>query len=172
MSALSAWVSSHYKEKGPVAWLAFFLELVAAITLFSLMLLTCADVIGRYFLGNSLDGTTELTEIGIAIIIFAEMPVITWRGGHVVVDILDNMLGDTLIKVLGLFSALIISSSFYFLANRVYFFAERSLRREEVTEYLEIPVGYIVQYIAIMSWVTAAIMISYGIYRLLFVSER
>ncbi|MBY4678140.1 TRAP transporter small permease [Marinobacterium arenosum] len=169
--AFSAWLTAHYEEKGPVKWLAFSLELVAAVTLFLLMLLTCADVIGRYFFDNSVDGTTELTEIGIAILIFAEMPVITWRGGHVVVDVLDRMLGSTMLKVLGLLSAFLISTSLYFLAVRIYELAERSLRREEVTEYLLIPVGLVVQYIAVMSWITAGAMITYGVYRLLFASD-
>ncbi len=169
--AFSAWLSMHYEEKGPVVWLAFFLELIAAVTLFFLMALTCADVLGRYFLGNAVDGATELTEMGIAILVFAEMPVITWRGGHVVVDILDRMLGNTLIKILGLFSALLISTSLYFLATRIFQLAERSIRREEVTEFLEMPVGYIVEYIAFMSWATAALMITYGVYRLLTQSE-
>lgn len=169
--AFSAWLSMHYEEKGPVVWLAFFLELIAAVTLFFLMALTCADVLGRYFLGNAVDGATELTEMGIAILVFAEMPVITWRGGHVVVDILDRMLGNTLIKILGLFSALLMSTSLYFLATRIFQLAERSMRREEVTEFLEMPVGYIVEYIAFMSWVTAALMITYGVYRLLTQSE-
>jgi len=167
----SAWIAAHYEEKGPVAWLAFFLELIAAVTLFFLMLLTCADVFGRYFLDNAVDGTTELTEMGIAILVFAEMPVITWRGGHVVVDILDKMMGSALIKVLGLFAALLISTSLYFLAVRIYELAARSVRRGEVTEYLQMPVGYIIEYIAIMSWITAALMITYGIYRLLFLSR-
>ncbi len=126
---------------------------------------------GRYFLGNAVDGATELTEMGIAILVFAEMPVITWRGGHVVVDILDRMLGNTLIKILGLFSALLISTSLYFLATRIFQLAERSIRRDEVTEFLEMPVGYIVEYIAFMSWATAALMITYGVYRLLTQSE-
>lgn len=52
--SFSAWITAHYEEKGPVVWLAFFLELVAAITLFFMMMLTCADVFGRYFLGNDL----------------------------------------------------------------------------------------------------------------------
>lgn len=169
--AFSAWLSMHYEEKGPVVWLAFFLELIAAVTLFFLMALTCADVLGRYFLGNAVDGATELTEMGIAILVFAEMPVITWRGGHVVVDILDRMLGSTLIKILGLFSALLMSTSLYFLATRIFQLAERSLRRDEVTEFLEMPVGYIVEYIALMSWITAALMITYGVYRLLIQSR-
>ncbi|MEH6579696.1 MAG: TRAP transporter small permease [Amphritea sp.] len=167
----SAWIAAHYEEKGPVAWLAFFLELIAAVTLFLLMLLTCADVFGRYFLDNAVDGTTELTEMGIAILVFAEMPVITWRGGHVVVDILDKMLGSTLIKVLGLLAAFLMSTSLYFLAGRIYFLAERSARRGEVTEYLQMPVGYIIEYIAVMSWITAGAMITYGVYRLLFLSR-
>ncbi|MBB1489567.1 TRAP transporter small permease [Oceanospirillum sediminis] len=167
----SAWLTAHYEEKGPVAWLAFFLELIAAVTLFFLMLLTCADVFGRYFLDNAVDGTTELTEMGIAILVFAEMPVITWRAGHVVVDILDRWMSNSLIKALGLLSAFLIASSLYFLADRIYYLAARALRREEVTEYLQIPVGHIVEYIAIMSWITAAAMITYGVYRLLFLSR-
>ncbi|RTE65740.1 TRAP transporter small permease [Amphritea opalescens] len=167
----SAWVTAHYEEKGPVIWLAFFLELIAAVTLFLLMMLTCADVFGRYFLSNSVDGTTELTEMAIAIMVFAEMPVITWRGGHVVVDILDRMMGSTLIKILGLVAAFLMSTSLYFLAVRIFELAERSLRRSEVTEFLQFPTGYVVEYIAIMSWITAALMISYGVYRLLFLSR-
>ncbi|EAR62201.1 TRAP transporter small permease [Neptuniibacter caesariensis] len=169
--ALSTWIQSHYEEQGPVAWVAFLLELIAALTLFFLMALTCADVFGRYFLDNAVDGTTELTEMGIAILVFAELPIVTWRGGHVVVDILDKMLGNTLIKVLGLFSAFLMSTSLYFLAVRIYELAARSHRRGEVTEYLQMPVGYIVEYIAVMSWVTAATMITYGVYKL-FVSSR
>ncbi len=32
--ALTAWVNAHYEEQGPVIWLAFALELIAAVTLF------------------------------------------------------------------------------------------------------------------------------------------
>ncbi len=167
----SAWLAAHYEEKGPVAWLAFFLELIAALTLFFLMMLTCADVFGRYFLDNAVDGATELTEMGIAILVFAEMPVITWRGGQVVVDILDRWMSSTVMKVMGLISAFLISTSLYFLAERILFLANRSFSREEVTEYLQWPVGYIIEYVAIMSWVTAGAMITYGVYRLLVLSK-
>lgn len=165
-------VAAHYDEKGPIIWLAFFLESVAAITLFGLMLVTCFDVSGRYFLGNALDGATELTEIGLAILIFAEMPVITWRSGHVIVDILDRMLSSLTLKILGMVSSLIISGSLYVLGLKIYHLAERSLRRDEVTELLQLPTGYLIEFIAIMSWITAATMISYGIYQQLSNSRR
>ncbi len=166
--SFSAWLSTHYEEEGLVKWLAFFLEVVAALTLFVLMILTCTDVLGRYLFNNSLDAASELTEICIAIIVFAEMPIITWRGGHVVVDIIDSFLSKTIIKVLALFSIFIMASSLYYVAHRIFYMGERSLRRGEESEYLAIPIGYIVQYIAIMSWITAGAVITYGIYILLF----
>ncbi len=166
-----AWLAAHYEEQGPVRGLAFVLEMIAAITLMALMLLTCMDVAGRYFLDNSIDGVTELTEIAIAIIIFAEMPIVTWRGTHVVVDVLDSWLGNTLVKCFALLSALLIATSLYFLGHRIYELAARSILRKEVTEYLQLSVGIIVQYIAVMSWVTALGMLTYGCYRLLFVQR-
>lgn len=166
------WLTSNYSEHGPIKYVAFILEAIAALTLFSLMILTCADVGGRYFFSNSIDGTTELTEVAIAIMIFAVLPVITWRGGHVVVDILDNFLNAKIIKVLSLLAAFLMSSTLYFLGVRIFELAARSLRREEITEYLEFPIGYIVQYIATMSWITAAFMISYGIYRILLTEQK
>jgi len=168
----SVWLREHYVEKGPIVWLAFFLELIAALTLFLLMVLTCADVFGRYFFNNAIDGATEMTEMGIAILVFAQLPIVTWRGAHVVVDILDKSLGNRLIKFLGLVAAFFISTSLYFLAVRIYALAARSMRRGEVSEYLELPTAYIVEYIAIMSWVCAATMISYGVYRILFVTRE
>ncbi|MGB1091606.1 MAG: TRAP transporter small permease [Oceanobacter sp.] len=166
-TSLAGWVAEHYEEKGPVAWVAFFLEACAATVLMLLMLLTCADVVGRYFFNNAINGAVEMTELGLAILVFAEMPVVTWRGGHVVVDILDNWIGGTVVKVLGIISAIAMSGALYFLAERMLYLANRSLKRDVVTEYLELPVGYIIQYIAVMSYVTAALMLSYGIYRII-----
>ena len=164
--SLANWLADHYEEKGPVAWLAFFLEAFAALILMALMFLTCADVLGRYLFDNAVDGSVELTELAIALIVFAQMPVISWRGTHVIVDILDKWLGKTLVFILSVVSSLLISASLYFLATRMMKQADRSIRRNVVTEYLEMPVGYIVQYIAVMSYVTAALMITYGLYRI------
>lgn len=170
--SFGGWLKAHYDEKGPVRWLAFFLEVVSASVLFTLMALTCIDVVGRYLFNSPLHGGTELTEIGLAVMVFAAMPVITWRGGHIVVDLLDRFLGGKVVKTLSLFAALVMSSSLYFLALRIFELGERSIRRGVVTEFLGMPSGYVVQYIAIMSWATALGMITYGIYRILFQDNK
>jgi len=136
------------------------------------MLTTCLDVAGRYLFNSPVPGATELTRLGLALMVFAAMPVITYRGGHIVVDLLDKVLGETVLKALGVLSALIISSSMYFLGVRIFELGERSIRRGVVTEFLGFPSGYIAEYIAIMSWLTALCMITLGIYRILFTSNK
>jgi len=164
---MSQWVEKHYPEPNIYRWIGLTLEGIAATVLLLLVLLTCFDVAGRYLFNNSIDGAVELTQIGLAIMVFAQMPVITWRGSHVVVDLLDHILGNRIVKILGIFSVFIVSTSFYFLAVRIYQLAERSLRRGELTEYLGLPAGHIAQYIAVMSWITAAGMLTYGAYRII-----
>jgi TRAP-type C4-dicarboxylate transport system permease small subunit len=165
--SMKNWMDKHYPEPNIYRWIGLGLEVISATVLFLLMVLTSLDVAGRYLFNNSVNGAFELTQMGLAIIVFAQMPLITWRGSHVVVDLLDHILGNRIVKILGIFSVFIVSSSFYFLALRIYELAERSLRREEVTEYLQIPTGYLTEYIAIMSWITAACMLTYGAYRVL-----
>lgn len=150
-----AWINQQYEERGPIKWLAFLFELIAVVALFALMVLTCADVIGRYFLNNPVPGATELTEMGLAIVLFAAMPVITWRGGHIVVDLIDAFLPSAAIKLLVWVSTILVSSSLYFVAIRIYELGERSLKRGIVTDFLHIPAGIVIQYIAVFSWITA-----------------
>ena len=165
--SIKGWIDKHYPEPNIYRWVGVVLDGISATVLFLLMGLTCVDVVGRYLFNNSINGAFELTQMGLAIMVFAQMPLITWRGSHVVVDLLDHILGSRIVKILGIFSVFIISSSFYFLAIRIYELAERSLRRGEVSEYLKIPTGYLTEYIAIMSWITAACMLTYGAYRVL-----
>jgi TRAP-type C4-dicarboxylate transport system permease small subunit len=148
------WLNANYEERGPMKWLAFFFELIAAATLFALMILTCVDVFGRYFLNHPLIGATELTEIGLAIVIFSVMPVVTWRGSHIVVDLIDAFIKNTYLRVLALVSSIVISSSLYFISFRIWDVGSRMLRRNITTEFLHIETGLVVQYIAVLSFVT------------------
>ena len=60
---------------------------------------------------------------------------------------------------------LIISVALVFLANRIYLLGHRSLSYGEVTEYLAIPLGWMMIFIAVMCWITALAAITLGIYR-------
>lgn len=62
--------------------------------LFLLMALTAVDVFGRYVLNRPLPGSLELTEIIMSMMIFAALPLVTSRGGHIAVDIADHLLPE------------------------------------------------------------------------------
>ena len=64
--------------------------LLAALALFSIMLLTFVDVVGRKFFDASVTGSLELTELLMVVVIFAALPLVSLQGEHVVFDSLDR----------------------------------------------------------------------------------
>ncbi|MDK6201906.1 TRAP transporter small permease [Oligella urethralis] len=151
----ASWFNKYYEERGLQRWLAFFFDLISSIVLFALMVLTCADVIGRYFLHSPILGATELTKIGLAVVVFTSLPVITWKGGQIVVDLIDNFFSSKIIRLIAAISSVLVAISLYFVAFRIYAIGARTLKRGIVTDFLYIPTGYVIQYIAIFSWITA-----------------
>lgn len=71
---------------------------VAALALFGMMALTFADVFARKFLGNSLTGAVELTEIFMMVMIYVSLPIASLYGEHIVFDLLDRALPAALLR--------------------------------------------------------------------------
>ena len=164
---LTRLVDKHHGGFGLAKWLTFTLEVISSLFLMALMLLTCGDVIGRYVFNNSINGTTELTELALGIIIFCQIPVVTIASTHVVVDILDRLMPSIFLRLSGVVSHLIVGVGFYYLADRIWFMAERSLRRGVFTEFLQIPVAYFIQFISIMMYLSAAVLIIVALRKLI-----
>ena len=77
-----------------IASLAEFVPLiVASSALFILMLMTFADVMLRSTINAPIEAATELTRILVASTVFAALPVVSGRGEHIAVDLLDPLLG-------------------------------------------------------------------------------
>ncbi|MCW5771343.1 MAG: TRAP transporter small permease [Rhodospirillaceae bacterium] len=70
----------------------YTLGTVAAVTLFAMMLLTFADVWGRYLFNSPVFGGYEVTEFMMGIIIFTALPMLCAQEGHVTIDLLDHIL--------------------------------------------------------------------------------
>jgi len=68
------------------------LGLAAGAVLFAMMALTFVDVIGRYLFDRSVPGGFEITEIMMAVLIFAGLPLVSRRDEHVTVDLIDHLL--------------------------------------------------------------------------------
>ncbi len=133
--------------------------LLAAATLFILMVLTFADVIMRSTFSAPIEAATELTRIAMAVIVFSALPVVSGRANHIVVDLLDPLFHRLGIeRVLEGLVTLVCGVLLYWPAMRSFDLAARAKSYGDLTEYLAIPVFYITWFIAFMTLVTAIAM--------------
>jgi len=72
-----------------------------------MMLLTVADVVLRAFFGYPVRGMLELIELGLACSVFLGMPAVFLRKEHLVVDVIDQLTGPAVVRLLDLAAALV-----------------------------------------------------------------
>lgn len=140
---------------------------LAAIALFSLMTITFADVMMRSILDSPIEIASELTRFFMAIIVFASLPMVSWRSQHIVVDLLDPVFSRTASRIRDIVLDLVAGGLLLWPAYRVYELAQRSQMFGDRTEYLEFPTFYIEYFIAFFTMVTALTFIARGIVRIL-----
>ena len=67
---------------------------IAGTVLFIMMGLTVLDVVMRYWFNSSVAGAYEITELLLAILIFAGFPLVSQLDRHVSVDVLEEFFSD------------------------------------------------------------------------------
>jgi TRAP-type C4-dicarboxylate transport system permease small subunit len=76
------------------------LGVAAAAVLFTMMLITTVDVIGRYLFNKPLAGGFELTEMMLAALIYCGLPLVSKRREHIVIDTFDTFMSPSVKRVL------------------------------------------------------------------------
>lgn len=145
------------------AKLALLPSLLAATVLFLLMAMTFFDVILRSVANDPIESATELTRLFMAIMVFSALPVISWRGEHIVVDLLDPLFSRGLARIRDVIVNLLGGALLLWPAWRVWGLADRARSYGDVTEYLNIPQFYIAYFIALMTFITALALLARGI---------
>ncbi len=130
---------------------------VAAISLFAMMVLTFADVIGRKFVGNSLPGAVELTEIFMVLMIYFALPLASIASEHIVFDLLDRALPATFLRWQKTLSHGLTALIFFGAAWVVMLRAARSMEYGDMTATLEISLWPFHYLVALMLAVTALV---------------
>ncbi len=144
-------------------WLAFVPSAVAAGALFALMVMTFFDVVLRSVFNDPVESATEMTRLFMAIMVFSALPVISWRGEHIVVDLLDPVFGKRLARARDAAINLVCGIVLYWPAMRVWQLAGRAREYGDVTEYLHIPQFYIAYFIAVATFATAVTLFARGV---------
>ena len=68
------------------------LAAVSGAGIVAMMLLTCADVVLRYLFNAPIEGTLDITQMLMVIVVFFGLAYCGWTGGHVAVDLLRDLL--------------------------------------------------------------------------------
>ena len=90
------------------AWATRSLAYVAGAALLWLMLLTVVAVVMRYVFNAPILGAQDISELSLAVVVFLGIPYCGWTGGHVAVDLISSVVGesrlrytDTLMRLFG-----------------------------------------------------------------------
>ena len=132
-------------------------SIVAAASLFAMMLLTFADVVGRKVVGNSIVGAVELTELCMLVMIFVALPLASLAGEHIVFDLLDRYLPARLLHLQMALAHVVAAAVFGGAAWLVWGRADRTYSMGDVTARLEIGLGPFHRLVAVMLLITAVV---------------
>jgi TRAP-type transport system small permease protein len=126
------------------------LGVAASTILFAMMLLTFADVVGRYLFNRPVPGAFEVTELMLLVLIFAGLPMVVHADEHAVMDFIDRAVGprgrDTVARIVqGLGAAVM-----FLLAWLVWGKADRIWEYRDATDVLRIVYGPFVYFMAVM----------------------
>jgi TRAP-type C4-dicarboxylate transport system permease small subunit len=135
----------------------------AALILFSLILVTCVDVVGRYFFSAPLSGAFEITEILLAALVFMALPLTTERKEHIEVDLINVVLSDTIKRYLSVFAGLFSAALLATFAWRLAMHAMSAAENGATTNALGIPLAPFGYLAAFSCLVSAAIALIRGI---------
>jgi len=139
---------------------------IACIALFFLMGMTFLDVILRSAFNAPLQYGTELTRLSMAIIVFASLPIVSWKGTHIIVDLMDPLFSRGAARVRDVVIDLLVGIVLFWPAMRVWELAERARSFGDVTEYMNMPQFLPGWFIAFFTFITAITLVVRGLARI------
>ncbi|NVD08726.1 TRAP transporter small permease [Vibrio sp. JPW-9-11-11] len=130
---------------------------LAALSLFLMMVITFVDVTARNLFNAPVLGSTEMVEVLLAIMVFMAFPLVSWQEENICVDLLDNYFPSQWVSLRQVIINLICACSLILVAATNWKLASRSLEYEEVTEILELPLGYVTYLISVTGFIGGAL---------------
>ena len=132
---------------------------LAALTLFFIMLLTCADVAGRYIFNEPVPGALEVTEFVMGALIFTSLPLVTLRQEQVTVDLFEQFIPRFVKPALHVLLNAISCACLAAISWRLWVKAGEMFSNGEFTAVLQIKVWPLVYYMSFQAAVTAFVLL-------------
>ena len=138
----------------------WLLALLAGALLFAMMLLTFVDVIMRYWFDAPIKGSFEITEMMMAVLIFAGLPLVSRSNQHVAIDTFEGFLPDGLRRVLRVAMQLVCAAALLGMAWLLYGKAQRFAAAGDITQTLKVAIAPFVYLMAALTLVTALVHVA------------
>jgi len=133
------------------------LGVAASAILMAMMLLTFVDVVGRYLFNRPVPGGFELTELGLLVLIFAGLPLVSRADEHVTMDFIDRLISRRARALLERAVHVVCAAIFLFAAWLVWLKADRIWEYRDATDVLRVVYGPFVYFMAVMIALTALV---------------
>ena len=139
-------------------WFASILLSLSALCLMALMLLTVAEVIGRYAFNAPIFGRQDISQYLLACSIFFAFPVMTLRGEQIVVDLLDGIFNKSIARIRDILIELVMATTFLTMCFWLLHRAEKAQIRGLTSELLLLPKYPLMYFIAITIGLTGTLL--------------
>lgn len=136
------------------AWLSAAAGGAACAALFVMMVVALVDVVARTVFNKPLAAASEVIEIAMVATIFLVYPIVSSKGMHISIDLLDGVMPQPVQRAQHVLSALLGAAVFAAVAWRIGYLAIDGWSGSEVTGVLGIPVAGVYAFVCCMSVVT------------------
>lgn len=115
------------------------LALLACLLLFTMMLVTFFDVMGRYLFFAPLPAAYEVVSLMMPAVIFCALPITVLREGHVTVDLFDAMIPSAVARVQAVLVNLVTAGALALITWRLWVKSMDDLEYGTTTDELYLP---------------------------------
>ena len=130
---------------------------VAGGLLLAMILLTFVDVVLRYFFNSPIKGGFEVTEMMMAVLIFAGLPLVSRSNEHVTIDAFDRFFPDAFRRAMHVVIHLVCAAALAGMAWLLYRKAGSFAEIGDVTQTLKFPIAPFVYLMAFLTLATGAV---------------
>ena len=121
------------------AWTTRSLAYAAGAALLWLMLLTVVAVVMRYVFNAPILGAQDISELSLAVVVFLGIPYCGWTGGHVAVDLISTVVGESRLRYTDTLMRLAGAALFAFVAWQAMRQGLDALEYGDATNLVEVP---------------------------------
>ena len=148
------------KPRPAERWLSHALGIAAAVAMTAIMGVTFLDVVGRYAFSRPLPGGFEVTELLLAFIIFAGLPLVSADRTHIAVDFLTERYGPRAKRRHDFVVSHILAAVLGFLAIVMWHKASDVAAQGDVTPYLTVPIAPLAYFIGCSCALSALLLLA------------